>query len=372
MNGKIITVRNSSIELLKIFAIIMIVFSHAMATWPAGEKYPYTVIQQGGQYIDIWVATDNIQIIVIMVMKFLGQLGNVIFVSCSAWFLLESKKLKIEKLANLIVDNFFISLLLLVTFLFSGIKVHKFLLIHSIFPFLFETNWFITCYVFLYALHPILNIIINSLEEAKYKQYLFVSVFMYSCVALVLPGKLYSNDLVGFILIYFIVGYLKKYKTNFVNNKELHIKIIIFTSILSIILFIGFDVLGLRFSLLRNQMMRFCIFTNPLLLLIGVSLLCYFQNKNLKSSIINYLSSLSLYVYLIHCNDLVVKYLRYMYFDFMHMKFGMRLELLFVIIYGIATLTTSYLLGGGDKCTVARVTKSVSDRITHGLCKLPF
>ncbi len=347
MIEKVLKKRNSSIELLKIFAIIMIVFSHAMAAWPAGDEYPYTVIQQGGQYIDIWSATDNIQIIVIMIMKYLGQLGNVIFVSCSAWFLVESKKLKIERIVNLILDNFFISVLFLVVFLFCGIKVHKILLIHSLLPFLFETNWFITCYVFLYALHPILNIIINSLEEAKYKQYLFVSICMYSFIALVLPGKLYSNDLVGFILIYFIVGYLRKYKNDFVNNKELHVKIIAFTSILSIILFLGFDILGLRFSLLRNQMMRFCIFTNPLLIIIGISLLCYFQTKELKSPVINYMSSLSIYVYLIHCNDLVVKYLRYMYFDFIHMKYGMRLELLFVIVYGIATLATSFLLGGG-------------------------
>lgn len=372
MIEKVLKKRNSSIELLKIFAIIMIVFSHAMAAWPAGDEYPYTVIQQGGQYIDIWSATDNIQIIVIMIMKYLGQLGNVIFVSCSAWFLVESKKLKIERIVNLILDNFFISVLFLVVFLFCGIKVHKILLIHSLLPFLFETNWFITCYVFLYALHPILNIIINSLEEAKYKQYLFVSICMYSFIALVLPGKLYSNDLVGFILIYFVVGYLRKYKNDFVNNKELHVKIIAFTSILSIILFLGFDILGLRFSLLRNQMMRFCIFTNPLLIIIGISLLCYFQTKELKSPVINYMSSLSIYVYLIHCNDLVVKYLRYMYFDFIHMKYGMRLELLFVIVYGIATLATSFLLGGGSVHTIARVTKSVSVRITQCLCKLPF
>ena len=90
MEEKLLGNRNSSIELLKIFAIIMIVFSHAMAAWPAGDKYPYTVIQQGGQYIDIWAATDNIQIIVTMIMKYLGQLGNVIFVSCSAWFLVEA------------------------------------------------------------------------------------------------------------------------------------------------------------------------------------------------------------------------------------------------------------------------------------------
>ena len=271
--------RNSSIELLKIIAIIMIVFSHAMAAWPSNEKYPYTIIQQGGQYIDIWAATTDIQTLLIMIMKVCGQLGNVIFVSCSAWFLVESKSLKFEKPINLIIDNFLISLIFVVVFLLCGVSIDKHLLVHSIFPFLFETHWFITCYVFLYVLHPILNIIIDNLEEKRHRSYLIGCFFLYSFIAVLLPGKLYSNDLVGFILIYFIIAYIKRYKTNFVNNNKLLKKIIIITTIISLLCFAGFDLLGLRIHFLRNQMMRFCIFTYPFLLIIGISLLCYFQTK---------------------------------------------------------------------------------------------
>ena len=75
-------IRNSAIELLKLFAMFLIILSHSM------PKYDQTLVG----YVDIVHATDNIQNLVLIVFNYLGQLGNAIFVICSSWFLIGGDK----------------------------------------------------------------------------------------------------------------------------------------------------------------------------------------------------------------------------------------------------------------------------------------
>lgn len=80
--------RNSSIELLKILAIILIVVSHAAPLY--GDN---TAIS----YIDLTKATKDVSEFILIIIRTLGQVGNIIFVMCSAYFLYRFKKCKTEK-----------------------------------------------------------------------------------------------------------------------------------------------------------------------------------------------------------------------------------------------------------------------------------
>ena len=71
--------RNSGIELLKVIAMAMIVLSHAIPVEAEGV-------------IDLGVATTDMQSNIIRFINCFGNIGNNIFVVCSAWFLLDSKK----------------------------------------------------------------------------------------------------------------------------------------------------------------------------------------------------------------------------------------------------------------------------------------
>ena len=92
--------RNSSIELLKIIAIILIIIQHSCPVY--GNV-------SGGGYINIKYATTNIQQLIISILSCLGEIGNIIFIMCSSWFLLEKKFLNISKNGGFIS---FLSLLL--------------------------------------------------------------------------------------------------------------------------------------------------------------------------------------------------------------------------------------------------------------------
>lgn len=64
--------RNSSIELLKVFAIAMIVLSHAVPLAETGKEFHVSAIELG-------MATTNVQY---LIAGFISNLGNTWFITC--------------------------------------------------------------------------------------------------------------------------------------------------------------------------------------------------------------------------------------------------------------------------------------------------
>ena len=77
--------RDSGIELLKIFAIFIIVIGHTVQSL-TNEAYT-----NNSYVIDISRATTNVKFILLQIFRYFGSWGNSIFFICSAWFLLKSK-----------------------------------------------------------------------------------------------------------------------------------------------------------------------------------------------------------------------------------------------------------------------------------------
>ena len=151
-------VRNSSLELLKILALLLIAISHSAPIY--GNKNSIA-------YIDLNIASNELTMFVLVFFKCLGQIGNVIFIVCSAFFLVDSKNTKKEKTINIIIDSFIISIFFLIATIVAGIDLSYKEIIKQFIPIILGNNWFIGCYLLLYIFHPILNMIINNLEQRK-------------------------------------------------------------------------------------------------------------------------------------------------------------------------------------------------------------
>lgn len=93
--------RNSAIELLKVIAVLAIICSHSVI--PPARKLDYV------QFINLKMTTSDIKFFISALFICLGQWGNAVFIVCSAWFLLDSKKVKWKKAINMIMDTFVIS-----------------------------------------------------------------------------------------------------------------------------------------------------------------------------------------------------------------------------------------------------------------------
>lgn len=84
--------RNSSIELLKIVALLIIVIGHTVQTLtePGSDLASRYII-------DVSKATTNPTVFSLLVLRLFGVWGNDLFFICSAWFLLQKDRWKKQK-----------------------------------------------------------------------------------------------------------------------------------------------------------------------------------------------------------------------------------------------------------------------------------
>lgn len=85
--------RNSSIELLKIIGMMLIVLCHSVPFYGKADAL---------NYVDLTLVTKNISEFIFIVFRNIGQIGNIIFVMCSAYFLVNSNATKTKKILYII------------------------------------------------------------------------------------------------------------------------------------------------------------------------------------------------------------------------------------------------------------------------------
>lgn len=110
--------RNSGIELLKIFAIFLIVVSHVVRTLSGTNTY----ISYQEYVINLSHATTDLQQLVATMIRYIGRLGNTLFFVCSAWFLLDSKRINKRKMLQILMDIWVISVGIFVIMFFCAAR----------------------------------------------------------------------------------------------------------------------------------------------------------------------------------------------------------------------------------------------------------
>jgi len=165
--------RKSGIEALKIIAIVLIIISHVVQTLHSKNKY----IDFNDYIFHLEQASLNIQVIILQLFRTLGTLGNNIFFICSAWFLLDSDKYNKKKWMFMLIEIWSVSIIIaIITYLLRHGDISSDLLKKSIFPTLFGANWYLTCYLLFYPLHPLLNKMLNTIDR---KTHLRASLAMF-------------------------------------------------------------------------------------------------------------------------------------------------------------------------------------------------
>lgn len=321
--------RNSSIELLKIMAIVMIVISHAI---PVGM-------------IDLGLATDSLQYNIIRFIKCFGQIGNNIFIVSSAWFLLESEKAHIKKIWHMIGMCFVISIIMLLCFLLLDYPLPWKFCVKQFFPVTFGNLWFLTCYLLYYLIHPALNLVIKRVDKRQLLLIDSVLVILYCIMSYAMEGHLfYYNELVGFTVIHFIVAYVKKYLSNTISSQKFNVTVLGVGIIGWFAIYIIANVLGLHVNFFYDQVMRWNRLMNPCYILIAMGLFCIFNNHTFYRNAINYCSSLSLLVYMIHGNQIIMNYIRYDIWEEIINRYTDKNLILWVLLYGVVSLVGAFIL----------------------------
>ncbi|MGN0452384.1 MAG: acyltransferase family protein [Ruminococcus sp.] len=321
--------RNSSIELLKVLAVVMIVFSHAI---------PNSGDSSASSYIDLSMATNSIQQLILVFMKYAGQLGNDIFIVCSAWFLLESKRAKADKVFHIILDSFFISVIFLVLFILAGYKLSVSEIVKNLIPITMNNNWFVGCYILFYLIHPVLNTVISSITKKQLLVCNLVTGFLYCGVNLMIHDRYYYTQLVGFICIYLFVAYIKIYMTDFIKNKAKNIACFCISALCLIGFLVLFNIIGLKVDALNGYVVTWSIIINPFIIIMSVTVFNLVNNHYFHNRVVNYLSGLSLLIYIIHGNRILQDHFKMNVFAKIYAQYSYQYILGWVIVFGFALL----------------------------------
>lgn len=354
------TERNSSIELLKIVAIVMIVISHAVLTLGQVDRdipfQPYYIM-------DLNIASRNIQQILLSCMQYFGALGNDIFFICSAWFLIDSREVKWKKVLCMVMDIWVISVIFLICFQAAGVNVSAINILKSLLPTTFANNWYITCYLIVYLLHPVLNRTIESLTQRQLLMMDLIASIMYFGICFLKSYLFFSSPLIALIVIYFLTAYAKRYMTSVTGKKTWNQRNLLIGAVGSIGVVLLTNFLGLRIHGLRDLVLRWDSIYNPFLLLTAYSMFHLFRGKSYVNRNINYLSSLSLFVYLIHENMMVRLYLRPLYYMHLYHAAGYSMILLWVLLLAAIMLASSLLLSMAYEKTGHRLNQRICEKI---------
>lgn len=289
--------RQSGIELLRIIAMFFIVLSHVVGSLEKIDNLGFSC----------YFASTKFENILLIFFNYLGSFGNSIFMVVSCWFLSDSNKSKKSKIIKLILDNFFISVLILTVYLCLDYYITPMNKLEAMFPTYFGSSWYITVYLMIYIIHPYLNTIINGLNKKELRNVCIVLSIVYLVLCNIVTISQY-NQLSVFIAYYFVVAFVKKYEDDFINDKEKVMKILVIASLIFVCFLLSINMLGVKIDILEDKVMHFNDIKNPLIFVISFSIFILVKDLKIESKKINYVSSLTTVIYLIHANDIYLSY----------------------------------------------------------------
>ena len=271
--------RQSNFELLRIVSMFAILLSH--------------VLIHGFKEIDNFEQTDN---------YFFHQLVNSFLMIHVNLFLLISGywgiRLKWSGFYNLFKKCFFYSAIIYLVWTISNqesVNLHDFLGRAS---FIYKKNpwWFVYVYIQLYALSPVLNVVINNVSQKQYIKILCLLLFVNCIIGGLLKSDFNPNGFTvhHFILMYFVGGYLRRYDIfQSFSSKRL----LILYVITSLIIF-GIGLMPYRL---------WAGYVNPFVILGAVLVFLVFKRIKIRSRVINWIAASAFSVYLIHDEDTIMR-----------------------------------------------------------------
>ena len=283
-------VRNSSIELLRMMAMILIVFSHfavhggfAFDTSVSIPRFWHSLISMG------------------------GTVGVNVFVLISGYYLItnEKKLFDMNKVVKFVGQVLFYSVVFYAVGVLTGaVEFGARSFIEAFFPITFAKWWFARAYFLLYLVHPFLNKLLLHIEQAVYQKLLALLVICWSVIPTFTTSFYGANELVWFVTLYSIAGYIRLYGLNsrFTTKHYLtgYLRGSAFTYATSVV----FMVLGSRWAVFDQFTTYFFAREKVTTLFTAVCLFMVFATMNMNyHKWVNLAASATFGVYLIHDNQ---------------------------------------------------------------------
>ena len=280
--------RQSNFELLRIVAMVLIVFSH----FAVHSQFEYA-----DEVISIPRLWQHF-------MSMGGKVGVNCFILISGYFMTQdsSTKPNIEKVLKLWGQVYFYSIVLLAfcKMLGAGEPIALKEIGKSLMPIVGGRWWFASTYFVLYILHPYLNQLLNGMDKNMYQRFLLTQFLIWSVIPTFLISDFQSNELLWFCFLYSFAGYSHRYglSERFVKSSWCVVAICATIMYATDVLLM---LIGLKWRAFLKYTTHFYEMQSIFNVLLSVGLFTAFSNLKVRySKRINQIASASFGVYLIH------------------------------------------------------------------------
>lgn len=360
------TTRESGIELLKIFAMFIIVIAHMVQTLTTLDPQ----LSYQGYVMDISRATTDVQTIILLILRHFGVFGNEIFFICSAWFLLKSDNYKKKKWFFMFLEIWVVSvLILIITYVSLHGNISKKILIKSIFPTTFANNWYLTCYLLFYPLHTVLNKVIKGMNQNQLFRSTAVLTVLYIFLSFIKKDLFYSSNLILWITIYFIMAYMQKYLMQYADSMKVNLTILILNAVGFVGIILLTEAAGHYIPAVSGKMTHWVTDSNPFLIAVSIALFNIVRKIHFKSKAVNYISGLSLLIYIIHDNIVIRTYFRPLLWNFVYENYGYNYVIGWVLILAVAVFVFGLAGAVLYTATIKKAVTKLGGRLYEGLKK---
>lgn len=310
--------RNSSVELFRILATFLVVMVHL-------NGYVVDMPQKFAGFSTFAISQSLLESISIVCVNS--------FLIITGWYGLKFKWKHIWTIWSILVCIY------VPFYLFRSIFInHNFNVPTLIFNFIAigKENYYINNYLLLLFISPVLNIFIKNYGK-KILPYTiafwFIEIIFDWIMEIKFLGFGYGYNITHFILIYFLAQTAHLYKNNIYSLASVPKCIAIY--LIGVIL-----VTGMYFIMPLDKAYAY---SNPIIVIMAFSLFFVFERKTFHNKVINWISSSTLAVYIIHCTPPVSTILRkWDLFALSNFSYSKYLLLMFVTIIIVMIFSILY------------------------------
>ena len=145
---------------------------------------------------------------------------------------------------------------------------------------------------------------------------------LYCCFNFIKGDLFFPSSLILWISIYFVIAYIRLYLSDFSES----LKSNVFMLCIGLGGYVGIavvtNIIGLRWASLQNSMLMWATNCNPFIIMSSIALLNLMRNLTFTNKVINYISSLSMVIYIIHENLILRTYYRPAIWNYIYLNYG--------------------------------------------------
>jgi len=290
--------RNANMELLRLLLMLMIIMLHALG--------------KSEILVNLY---DNFSAnaLIAWILEALSLCAVNVFIMISGYYLINSN-IKLGRLIELIAEMVFYSLGAFLICSLLGVDIHEeintYFLLHTVFPVHMNLFWFLTAYVFVYIMLPVISAGIKAVSKKQLKAIINLLLIFEcgfkSCFPFRFEEDEFGYNLLWFLTVFLIGAYFRLYGARMLNKTHKGLIVYFVSSMFILIENVAIDSVFSRTGHLKEILKVSTEYNHVFVLLAAIGLFTafvYSKPINEKAGkVICALSPMSLGIYLVHEN----------------------------------------------------------------------